>query len=137
MNFEYSARCKDYLQRVRAFMDEHVYPNEKTYHAQLAGFGTDRWQVLPIIEELKAKAKDLVCDVSDTRGAALSADGRYVAFLSGALSLLPESQRGTARLQLYVQDRLTRRLRRVTVDPTGYPASVYPCGASSGANAST
>lgn len=57
MNFEYSARCKDYLQRVRAFMDEHVYPNEKTYHAQLAGFGTDRWQVLPIIEELKAKAK--------------------------------------------------------------------------------
>lgn len=57
MNFEYSARCKDYLARVRAFMDEHVYPNEKAYHAQLAGFGTDRWQVLPIIEELKAKAK--------------------------------------------------------------------------------
>lgn len=57
MDFEYSARCKDYLARVRAFMDEHVYPNEKTYHAQLAGFGTDRWQVLPIIEELKARAK--------------------------------------------------------------------------------
>ena len=57
MNFEYSARCKEYLQRVRAFMDEHVYPNEKTYHDQLAGFGTNRWQVLPIIEELKAKAK--------------------------------------------------------------------------------
>lgn len=57
MNFEYSARCKDYLARVRAFMDEHVYPNEKTYHDQLAGFGTNRWQVLPIIEELKAKAK--------------------------------------------------------------------------------
>ncbi|GGG97112.1 acyl-CoA dehydrogenase [Glycocaulis albus] len=57
MDFEYSARCKDYLQRVRAFMDEYVYPNEKTYHEQLAGFGTNRWQVLPIIEELKAKAK--------------------------------------------------------------------------------
>ena len=57
MDFEYSARCKDYLARVRAFMDEHVYPNEKTYHEQLAGFGTNRWQVLPIIEELKAKAK--------------------------------------------------------------------------------
>ncbi len=57
MNFEYSARCKDYLARVRAFMDEHVYPNEKTYHEQLRGFGTNRWQVLPIIEELKAKAK--------------------------------------------------------------------------------
>lgn len=57
MDFEYTARCKDYLQRLRAFMDEHVYPNEKTYHDQLAGFGTNRWQVLPIIEELKAKAK--------------------------------------------------------------------------------
>jgi alkylation response protein AidB-like acyl-CoA dehydrogenase len=57
MDFEYSARCKEYLQRVRAFMDEHVYPNEKTYYAQLAGFGTNRWQVLPIVEELKAKAK--------------------------------------------------------------------------------
>ena len=57
MDFEYSARCKDYVARVRAFMDEHVYPNEKTYHEQLAGFGTNRWQVLPIIEELKAKAK--------------------------------------------------------------------------------
>lgn len=57
MDFEYSARCKDYLARVRAFMDEHVYPNEKTYHEQLAGFGTNRWQVLPIIEELKARAK--------------------------------------------------------------------------------
>lgn len=57
MNFEYSARCKHYLARVRAFMDENVYPNEKTYHEQLRGFGTNRWQVLPIIEELKAKAK--------------------------------------------------------------------------------
>ncbi|MGP1274101.1 MAG: acyl-CoA dehydrogenase family protein [Caulobacterales bacterium] len=57
MDFEYTARCKDYLQRLRAFMDEHVYPNEKTYHDQLAGFGTNRWQVLPVIEELKAKAK--------------------------------------------------------------------------------
>jgi len=57
MNFEYSDLCKDYLRRVRAFMDSHVYPNEKTYHDQLKGFGQNRWQVLPIIEELKAKAK--------------------------------------------------------------------------------
>ncbi len=58
MNFEYSDLCKDYLAKVRAFMDAHVYPNEKTYHAQLKGFGENRWQVLPIIEELKQKAKD-------------------------------------------------------------------------------
>ncbi|MCH8491399.1 MAG: acyl-CoA dehydrogenase family protein [Oceanicaulis sp.] len=58
MNFEYSDVCKDYLKRVRAFMDSHVYPNERTYHEQLAGFGENRWQVLPIIEELKVKAKE-------------------------------------------------------------------------------
>lgn len=58
MNFEYSDICKDYLDKVRAFMDGHIYPNEKTYHEQLAGFGENRWQVLPIIEELKVKAKE-------------------------------------------------------------------------------
>lgn len=57
MNFEYSDLCKDYLARVRAFMDEHVYPNEPVYAAQMAAFGTERWQVPAIIEELKAKAK--------------------------------------------------------------------------------
>ncbi|MBL4538394.1 acyl-CoA dehydrogenase family protein [Oceanicaulis sp. UBA2681] len=57
MNFEYSDLCKDYQARVRAFMDEHVYPNEPVYAAQMAAFGTDRWQVPAIIEELKQKAK--------------------------------------------------------------------------------
>ena len=57
MNFEYSDLCKDYLARVRAFMDEHIYPNEPVYAAQMAAFGTERWQVPAIIEELKAKAK--------------------------------------------------------------------------------
>ena len=57
MNFEYSDLCKEYLDRVRAFMDAHIYPNEKTYHDQLVAMGENRWQVVPIIEELKAKAK--------------------------------------------------------------------------------
>jgi len=58
MEFSYSPRCQEYLDRVRAFMDAHIYPNEATYSAQLAGFGQNRWQVIPIIEELKEKAKD-------------------------------------------------------------------------------
>ncbi len=57
MDFAYSKTCQEYLGRVRAFMDAHVYPNERTYHEQLAAFGENRWQVLPVIEELKAKAK--------------------------------------------------------------------------------
>lgn len=58
MNFEYSDLCKEYLAKLRAFMDAHIYPNEKTYAEQMASFGTDRWQVIPIIEELKVKAKE-------------------------------------------------------------------------------
>ncbi len=36
-------------------MDEHVYPNEATFHRQVAE--GDRWQPTPIVEELKAKAR--------------------------------------------------------------------------------
>lgn len=57
MEFSYSPRCQDYLDRLRAFMDAHIYPNEATYAEQLAAFGENRWQVIPIIEELKEKAK--------------------------------------------------------------------------------
>ena len=36
-------------------MDTHVYPNEATFHRQVAE--GDRWQPTPIVEELKAKAR--------------------------------------------------------------------------------
>jgi acyl-CoA dehydrogenase len=57
VDFDYSARQKDLIARVAAFMDEHVYPAEPVYHQQTADFGADRWQVAPVLEELKAKAK--------------------------------------------------------------------------------
>jgi acyl-CoA dehydrogenase len=56
MDFEYSARTKDYLARLTAFMDEHVYPNEHLYHQQIDE-AESRWQVPPIMEELKKKAR--------------------------------------------------------------------------------
>ena len=36
-------------------MDEYIYPNEATYHRQIAD--GDRWQPVPIIEDLKPKAR--------------------------------------------------------------------------------
>ena len=57
MDFDLSERQRHWRDRVRAFMDAHVYPNEQTYKDQLTGFGPDRWQVIPIIEELKPKAR--------------------------------------------------------------------------------
>jgi acyl-CoA dehydrogenase len=46
-------------ERVMAFMDEHVFPNEHRYHQEQAAntaAGT-RWKPLPLIEELKPKAR--------------------------------------------------------------------------------
>jgi acyl-CoA dehydrogenase len=42
--------------RLLAFMDEHVYPNEPTYEEQVNQ--GDRWQPVPLIEDLKRKARD-------------------------------------------------------------------------------
>jgi acyl-CoA dehydrogenase len=55
MYFEFSEKTQDLQQRVRAFMDEYVYPNEHKFHEH--GRGADRWQPVPIIEELKPKAR--------------------------------------------------------------------------------
>jgi acyl-CoA dehydrogenase len=55
MHFENSARSQDLQTRVAAFMDEHVYPNESTFHRQIAE--GDRWQPTAIVEELKPKAR--------------------------------------------------------------------------------
>jgi len=55
MDFEHSARTKELLERLQAFMDTHVYPNEKRYHEEVAA---NRWVTPPVIDELKAKAKE-------------------------------------------------------------------------------
>jgi acyl-CoA dehydrogenase len=56
MDFEYSQKVKDLQARLNAFMDQHVYPNEKKFLEQVAE--GDRWQPTAIIEELKLKAKE-------------------------------------------------------------------------------
>jgi acyl-CoA dehydrogenase len=55
VNFEPSARTREYLARLGSFMDEHVYPNEERYRREL-GSG-DRWEEPPLIAELQAKAR--------------------------------------------------------------------------------
>src|SRR6266508_4131150 len=55
MHFDHTAKVTDLQRRLSAFMDEHVYPNERTYHHQIAE--GDRWQPTAIVEVLKPKAK--------------------------------------------------------------------------------
>ncbi len=55
MDFDYSPRQKELMRRVSDFMDEHILPAVPTYEQQQAE--GERWKVIPIVEELKAKAK--------------------------------------------------------------------------------
>lgn len=51
-----SERSRDYLSRVQSFMAEHIEPIEADYLRELHSL-ENRWVVLPIIDQLKAKAR--------------------------------------------------------------------------------
>lgn len=55
MDFGYSPKVKELRERVDAFMQEHVFPAEATFHQQVNE--GDRWQPTAIVEELKEKAR--------------------------------------------------------------------------------
>ena len=57
MLFEFSPKVRELEARLRAFMDEHIYPNESVHAKQIAA--GDRWHPTAIIEELKPKARAL------------------------------------------------------------------------------
>jgi acyl-CoA dehydrogenase len=57
VEFEYSKRTREYLDQLTDFMQRHVYPAEPVFLAQLDA-GPTRWQVPPIMEELKARARE-------------------------------------------------------------------------------
>lgn len=54
MNFDYTDKVKSLQERLRAFMDEHIYPNEKRFYQEIEN---DRWAPTRVIEELKPKAR--------------------------------------------------------------------------------
>ncbi|MBI5258578.1 MAG: acyl-CoA dehydrogenase family protein [Burkholderiales bacterium] len=59
MDFSYSPKTQALRERLGAFMDEHIFPNERRYGEEQAAntaAGT-RWKPLPLIEELKPKAR--------------------------------------------------------------------------------
>ena len=57
MNFDYSDKVEDLRGRLSGFMNQLVLPNEAVFEAQL-GDGDDRWRTPPILEEMKAAARD-------------------------------------------------------------------------------
>ncbi|HEX7116665.1 MAG TPA: acyl-CoA dehydrogenase family protein [Steroidobacter sp.] len=58
MNFEHSDKVKALIARLEAFFEEHIYPNEQAVADLIASRqGKARWEPLPIVEELKPKAR--------------------------------------------------------------------------------
>jgi len=55
VSFEPSDKVRALVQRLTAFMEAHVYPNETRIHAQTA---PDRWTPVPALEELKTRARE-------------------------------------------------------------------------------
>lgn len=61
MNFDYSDRCKELQTRLLAFMDQHIYPNEKAFKAEVDRNGAEqgnRWIPTELIERLKPLARE-------------------------------------------------------------------------------
>ncbi len=59
MDFSYSPRTQELQARLIAFMDEHIYPAEARYFAEIEAntLAGKRWTPLQVIEELKPKAR--------------------------------------------------------------------------------
>jgi acyl-CoA dehydrogenase len=55
VNFDYTPKVQELRKQLMAFMAEHVYPNEHKWEAHVKS--ERRWEVVPIIEELKPKAR--------------------------------------------------------------------------------
>jgi len=54
LKFEFSDKVKDLQRRLKAFMDEFIYPNEQRHDDEVK---RNRWQPTKVIEELKPKAR--------------------------------------------------------------------------------
>ncbi len=53
--FEFSARVQELQERIRVFMETHIYPNEARFYREAEELGP--WKVLPVVEELKPIAR--------------------------------------------------------------------------------
>ncbi|KQX01132.1 acyl-CoA dehydrogenase [Massilia sp. Root418] len=61
MEFEYSDRCKALQAKLLAFMDQHIYPNEKQFYQEVDRNGREqgnRWIPTQLIEQLKPLARE-------------------------------------------------------------------------------
>ena len=96
MDFEHSERAQSVMAQAERFVRERVVPNEQTYLGQLGGsLDWREWKIPPILEELKAEAKELglwnLFLPDEEHGAGLdNRDYAPVAEITGRSFLAPE-----------------------------------------------
>jgi acyl-CoA dehydrogenase len=93
MIFEPSAKAVDLRERLQAFMDAHIYPNEPTFRRQIDT--GDRWQPAEIVEELKAKARaeglwNLFLPASESGAGLTNVEYAPLCEIMGRSSMAPE-----------------------------------------------
>jgi|TARA_B110000483_G_scaffold62826_2_gene78342 acyl-CoA dehydrogenase len=60
MDFEFSSKVKELQAQLNAFMDEHIYPNENDFHAEVEANrkAGNAWVPTNLVESLKLKARE-------------------------------------------------------------------------------
>ncbi|MDF1821099.1 MAG: acyl-CoA dehydrogenase family protein [Alcanivoracaceae bacterium] len=94
MDFAHSPRAEEMIQRARAFIEREIRPVEEKYHHELQSLD-DSWVVLPVVEELKEKARaeglwNLFLPDEDLGGGLSVTEYAPIAELTGASLLAPE-----------------------------------------------
>ena len=56
MNFEYTNKINDLIDKINVFMDKFIYPNEQVYFKAIES-SESRWNIPSVIEEIKDEAK--------------------------------------------------------------------------------
>tara|TARA_B110000240_G_scaffold168093_1_gene190311 strand:- start:340 stop:549 length:210 start_codon:yes stop_codon:yes gene_type:complete len=54
--YQSSEKSQQLLERLNAFFDEYIYPNEENYARQIDG-STNRFATMPLMDELKLKGQ--------------------------------------------------------------------------------
>ncbi len=56
MDFSFNEKTREYQERVTAFMDKHIYPNEQRFHEDVNS--GDRWAPVAMLDDLKPLARE-------------------------------------------------------------------------------
>src|SRR5688572_31326938 len=102
MDFDENARTIALRQRLEAFMDEHVYPNEARFFRESMELGP--WAVWPVVEELKPLAREaglwnLFLPDSEHGAGLTNLEYAPLCEVMGRSHLAPRSEEHTSELQ--------------------------------------